>query len=268
MADKTNVSELEVQKGKELKALQDDWKKQISTKPKIEFPDDGKKYSPESYFAYDGFFPGYFSQKRKVLFIGRETRWIGGGNFDFRDTTKEYFRDVNVTGSAWWRTILYLFYGIQHEGLVSYADVPVADDIAKEMLETNNFGFAVMQLSKYSNDSEFGGTRNVYLMNRFLKDSELDKRNFFQEELALLDPDIIITANLWCAGVNGEYMEQCFPEDNFKNVKTYRHVVEHGDYDLNGKSVKFINTFHFSARNKSTEDCFYKPVMKILFPTK
>lgn len=267
MAEKMNVSELEQQKAKELKALQDDWKKLISTKPKIKFPDDGKKYSPECYFAYDGFFPGYFSQKGKVLFVGRETRWIGGGNFDFRETTKEYFRDVNVTGSAWWRTILYVLYGIQHEGQISYADVPVADEIAKEMVRTNNFGFAVMQLSKYSNDSEDGGTRNVYLMNRFLKDSELEKRNFFQEELALLDPDVIITANLWECGVDSDALELCFPEENFSNMKSYRHIVEHGDYNLNGKTVKFINTFHFSAR-KSTENDFYKPVMKILFGKK
>lgn len=65
------------------------------------------------------------------------------------------------------------------------------------MVETNNFGFAVMQLSKYSNDSDEGSIRNVEMMNRFLEDSELDKRNFFMEELSLLDPDIIITANLW-----------------------------------------------------------------------
>ncbi len=65
------------------------------------------------------------------------------------------------------------------------------------MVETNNFGFAVMQLSKYSNDSDEGSIQNVEMMNRFLEDSELDKRNFFMEELSLLDPDIIITANLW-----------------------------------------------------------------------
>lgn len=266
MADKTNISKLEAQKGKELKALQDEWKKQISTKPKIVFPDDGKKYSPDSYFAYDGFFPGYFAQKKKVLFIGRETRWISG--YNFVDTTIDFFKNINVAGSAWWRTILYIFYGIQHEGKLSYAEIPTADEIAKAMLTTNDFGFAVMQLSKYSNDSDDGATRNVALMNRFLEDSELDKRNFFQEELALLDPDIIITANLWEAGVDEKYMEQCFPEEKFKSWKSYKHgIAEYGEYDLNGKAVQFINTYHFSA-HKPTEDCFYKPVMKILFPKK
>ena len=72
-----------------------------------------------------------------------------------------------------------------------------------------------MQLSKYSNDSDEGSIRNVEMMNRFLEDSELGKRNFFMEELSLLDPDIIITANLWECGVNEKYLEQCFPSEKF-----------------------------------------------------
>ena len=257
---------VEIEKQKALLSLLDSWKKQVASKPEIFFPDDEFYYSPEDFFVYDGFFPDYFSQKRKVLFIARETRWIS--KYDFRNTTKDFFLQNNVNASGFWRTILRLLYGIQHEGKLSYADIPCADEIAKEMAQSDNFGLAVMQLSKYSNDSEDGATANRAMMNRFLEDSELEKRNFFQEELALLDPDIIITGNLWECGIKDEYMELCFPEKNFKNWKSYKHgTAEYGEYDLNGKSVPFINTYHFSAR-KAFKDDFYTPVMKILFPKK
>jgi hypothetical protein len=259
-------TEPEIQKILELLELEDDWKKQVAAKAPIVFQDDGKEYPPDSFFATDGFFPGYFEQKTKVLFIGRETRWISGS--DFITSSSEYFKKENVNGSAFWRNVLYMFYGIQHEGKVEYKDIPAANEIAKKMVETNNFGFAVMQLSKYSNDSDEGSIRNVEMMNRFLEDSELDKRNFFKEELSLLDPDIIITANLWECGVNEKYLEQCFPNEKFKNWNGYNNnTAQYGDFELNGKTIKLINTYHFSAR-KSSYDCFYEPVMNILFPKK
>ncbi len=176
-----------------------------------------------------------------------------------------FFEKSNVNTSTFWCKVLYMLYGIQHDGKPEYGELPYADTIAKEMINTNNFGFAVMQLSKYSNDSDEGATRNVYMMNRFLEDSELDKRNFFLEELSLLEPDVIITANLWGCGVKDEYLEQCFPSEKFKIWKKYgNNIADFVDFDLNGKKIKLINTFHFSAI-KSIEDCFYNPVMEILF---
>lgn len=257
----------ETEKNAQILALQDDWKKQISTKTKIMFQDDGKEYSPADYFAGDGFFPGYFSQNKKILFVGRETRWISGQNFV--DTSIHFFENDNVNKSTFWCKVLYMLYGIQHEGKVPYSEVPQADTIAKEMVKNNDYGFAIMNLSKYSNDSDGGANRNVYMMNRFLEDSELEKKNFFLEELSILDPDIIITANLWKCGVKEEYLDLCFPNNNFKTWKTDEsRNIDYGDFELNGKTVKLINTYHFSAYNKSIEDCFYNPVMKILFPKK
>ena len=121
-----------------------------------------------------------------------------------------------------------------------------------------------MQLSKYSNDSETGGNRNIWLMNRFLEDSELEKRNFFQEELSFLSPDIIITANLWECGVMEEFLEMCFPSGKFASWETDEGGnINYGAFDVGGKTAKIINTYHFSAR-MSVEECFYNPVMKVL----
>lgn len=261
-------SETEIKKTVELQSLFDDWKAQVATKPPIVFQDDGKAYPPQDYFAADGFFPGYFEQKTKVLFVGRESRWLSLLSSDSIVANINFFKTQNVNSNAFWRNCLYMLYGIQHEGKIPYSEVPYADEIAKKMVATNEFGFALMNISKYTNNSDEGGTRNIELMNRFLEDSELEKRNFFQEELELLEPDIIITANLWDCGVKDEYLAQCFPSEKFKNWETYgQNTANYGDFELNGKTARLINTYHFSSR-KATEEFFYEPLMNILFPKK
>ena len=123
-----------------------------------------------------------------------------------------------------------------------------------------------MQLSKYSNDSDEGASRNIDMMNRFLEDSELEKRNFFHEELKLLEPDIIITANLFDCGVRDEYLARCFSGTFSDELSPCPKTANHWKYDLDGKQVDMINTYHFSSR-KPIDECFYEPVMKILFPS-
>lgn len=65
------------------------------------------------------------------------------------------------------------------------------------MVQNNHYGFAIMNISKYSNYADNGATADFHLINQFLKDSDLRKRNFIREEITLLEPDIIIAANLW-----------------------------------------------------------------------
>jgi len=108
-----------------------------------------KQQPPQDCFAKDGFFPGYFDQKRKTIFIGRETRNIGC--YDFRDTTKEFFDKDFSNKNSWWRRILYIVYGIKTEGEL-FKDIPTVLKILNKMRETNDFGFACINISKYSND--------------------------------------------------------------------------------------------------------------------
>ena len=270
MAKKFPYSDFEKEKNKELNALFSAWIKQLSkNKETIDNGDKGKT-TPKECFAKDGFFPGYFNQKRKVLFICRETRNIGG--YDFRDTTKEFFEETYTNKNNFWRHILYVVHGIKTEGTETYEEIPTADAIMDKMFNDNNFGFAVINISKYSNDDEENWQTNVDLANRFLKDSNLDKTNFFQRELEILNPDIIITAKLWASGLfNEEYLDLCLPKANFSKCKnvTYqgKPVAKYGKYNLNGHEVDFIDLHHFSAK-KSDKYCYYNPVMKILFKKK
>lgn len=258
----------EKEKNKELNRLFKEWIAQLSKNKEPVDNGDPEKSKPRECFAKDGFFPGYFSpeNKMKVLFIGRETIKIGG--CDFRDTSKHFFKNESCNKNNWWRRILYIVYGIQHGGKIAFSDIPQANEIMKEMMnKKNGFGFAVMNVSKFSNDSDTDWQTNTSLVDRFLKDSELEKTNFFQRELEILEPDVIITANLWDGKIKNDYLELCLPKKNFsKKLKRLReNVAEYGKYNLNGKKIDYIDLYHFSAINKNDEEYFYNPVMKILF---
>lgn len=273
MAQKFKYSDSEKEKNKELNALFSVWIKQLSkNKEPIDNGNKGKT-TPKDCFAKDGFFPSYFGKNNlKVCFIGRETRKIGG--CDFRDTTKEFFEDEFNNKNNFWRHVFYIAYGIKHKGTKSYEEIHnvTAVGIMDEMYNDNNFGFAVINISKYSNDDKENWQTNVDLANRFLRDSNLSETNFFQKELEILNPDLIITANLWERGIfDEEYLDLCLPNVNFskgKNV-TYqgKKIAEYGKYNLNGRDIDYIDLYHFSAK-KSDKYCYYNPVMKILFKKK
>ena len=72
------ISEDDRTKREELLNLMKAWKKVIRKKGDIIFPDDSKHYPAIDYFNSDGFFPGYFSGNKKILFIARESRNCSG----------------------------------------------------------------------------------------------------------------------------------------------------------------------------------------------
>ena len=258
------------EKREELNKLFYAWKKAIASKPDILF-EDGQKYHPLDYFNKDGFYPGYFSAKPRILFIGRESR-----NCSKCDRIKTKPKDwlEELRGNGFWRRILYLVYGIRENGECRFEDIPAANEILNEMIKNNDYGFAFMNISKYSNDSE-KWEADTKLINCFLRDSELEKRNFIREEIELLEPNIIITANLWDnkLGIKNEYLEMVFPTNDRSNYK----FDDENDYNaclqsftFNGREIKLVDTYHFSApfvKSEKADDKkhFYDPVMKLLF---
>lgn len=261
------TDEMEIKKRKELEQLMENWKTIIKTKPQITFSDDNKPYDAIEYFNADGFFPGYFKAITKILFIGRESRYSSPyySNGDRITTELDRFnKGINPNTSSYWRRLLYITYGIQHNA-PSFDTIPEAKTILSEMIKTQNYGFAIMNISKYSNDSEYGATADFSLINRFLSDSDIENKNFIREEISLLEPDIIITANLWDGNINFSQLEKVFPEENCKILKVKKGIASMWDYNLdNKKHIKLIDTWHFSRRG-SDQLLFYDPIMDFLF---
>jgi hypothetical protein len=184
---------------------------------------------------------------------------------DYIEVLYDAYKQNNVGGKtldayateAWQ---FYLAYGILHNGTVPYREVPYASELAKTFGTANGVSFAFMELSKYSNDAEDANRRrDAELMTRFLRDSHLEKRNFVQEELSLLDPDIILTMNLCEMGIDNALLEQAFGKVRF--IGNPEPALSVNMLPINGRDVPLFDLWHFASR-KNTETDFYNPVIR------
>lgn len=253
----------ELPQKRRLDSLMADWKKQLSPY-KVLFRDDGKMYPAESFFASDGFLPYYFHQKYKVLFIARETRYIAGQD-NIEVILKKCKENPGGIGmESVLRRMLFLAYGIQNGGTIPFEDIDTRK-LCALAAAPNGFSFAFMELSKYSNENDDGGTADTELMASFFEHSRLQKRNFIQEELSLLDPDLVITMNLWDGKIDPGILQLALGDVPFIDCpypSAARRTIT-----ISGKRVPLIDLYHFSARKSDNED-FYKPVMGIYFSVK
>jgi hypothetical protein len=141
-----------------------------------------------------------------------------------------------------------------------------ADKYAKEMGETGDYGFAVMNISKYCNDKDDGANADIDAICQFLEDSQLEKRNYFQEELKILDPEYIVTSNLLDWKIGKKYLDLCFGK--LTKLGEYPQGSPDGilyEMDLGGKKIKLVDVYHFSDRTRSDKEYFYTPIKELLF---
>jgi hypothetical protein len=247
---------IETEKRKTLFALMEEWHESLADKEYVE------------YFYTDGFFPNYY--KQKVLFVGREARWItsGGDNIvdgDYIGTALGWFKTGIKNNSAFWRHILNMVQLFKNDGRIEFDQLKSANDCAKEMVEKDDYGFAVMNISKYSNDTEGGGKADCDYINQFLEDTQLEKHNYFQDELKILDPKYIITANLWECGIDHKYLDLCFGK--IKQLSAYPPESPEAklyEMDLDGKKIKLVDVYHFSS-TKPDKESFFTPLKELLF---
>ncbi len=235
--------------------LLDDWEKII------------QKNNPElaPLFTRDGAFPGYSNAYPKVLFIGRESRYADTGDRITSDIA--WFKKLKLGEGMgnYWNRIITIVYLIQTGQKYSPVQTPRPRAIIDQMRATGNYGFAIMNISKYLNpEEEKSGTSNFNLINQFLADSDLSQRNFVREEIEALAPDIIITANLWGCKIKKKYLDLIFPPQDLGAPvfdRTKNACLQ--NFRLNGRTVKRIDTYHFSAVGNDQE-LFYDPIMELV----
>jgi hypothetical protein len=253
-------------KRRQIEALMADWKREVST-ARVLYRYDGKYYAGNEYFCADGFYPYYFSQKIKILFIAREAVGLSGDDYILRLLPAYHQNNVagkSVNAYPLQSRLMYLAYGILNGGTIPYCDVPYASEIAAAFAAPAGISFAYMELSKYSNDNEDASSHcDTELMNAFLRDSHLEKRNFIREELAILEPDIILAMNLSGCGLSAAELELALGKLAEVDWRAYLPNAALSAITINGKCTPFIDLYHFASR-KSTETAFYEPVMRIV----
>lgn len=247
----------EIEKRKELYQLFNDWRKVISKNEKI----DGRE--PLDFFSTDGFYPGYFSSKTKILFITQEAK----ENFDTVDTNLKWLKSNNPNTNTFWRKLISITYMIKHEK--KHNNIPSSNEILKNMINNNDYGFAIMSLSKYANTSKTNYNSDYDLINLFLSDSNLDNLNFIYKEIQLLEPDLILISNLWkqegtwTDGFDPYQIKKIFPIELFipwqVNNLSYIFILNTHKY-----GAQFISLPDFYSDGKS-ETISYQTIEECVF---
>lgn len=203
--------------------------------------------------VFDGFYPHYFSRRPKILFIGREAREIEG--FNYLDLLHAAYRRGKHIGSQhlnqnlFHRRMLYTAHGLLN-GFPDWRDIPDASVIGDTFATPDGVSFAFMNLSKFSNESEFWPSNW-----RMIQDAvrlATQQRKFIAEEIAILQPDLVISMNL--EGFFSALGEQVTPlPSTSRDVSAWRLISQ-------GHASLLLDSFHFSAPGKRDLEHFYLPI--------
>jgi hypothetical protein len=219
--------------------------------------DHGSYYNADA-MVCDGFYPHYFSQKPKVLFVGKESIGMSGQNYiqslhhtyksvkslgRGKDGQGKEKRPTPLNKSKFHSRILKLTYALT-KGLPSWKDIPRATEIGDTFGLDGGVSCAFMNLSKFSTERAFWSA-NWPLITASNRVSE--GASFAEREVSILQPDIIIAMKLR-EGL--ALLGKRKPAGD--SATTYW-------LNSNGHNSLLIETFHFSAVKSDTRD-YYQPI--------
>jgi hypothetical protein len=213
-----------------------------------------EKHTPDD-IVCDGFYPHYFSQKRRILFVGRESRQISGYNYlevldsAYRVGKKIGGRSLNTNKVH--SRMLRITHGLLN-GLPEWSAIPEASEIGDTFGTEAGISFAFMNLSKLSNEadewqSDWPAIEAAHRLSN-------ETRRFSEEEIAILQPHIVITMNL------GEKLAALGTLERIEALES----VTAWWLDSSGHRSLLIDTFHFSAWSKQDVRDFYGPISEVV----
>jgi hypothetical protein len=231
-------------------AILNEWNRYISDKKIIDGYD-------SDLFVADGFYPFYYSQKIKILFIAAECLGLAGCDYIeclYNAYKKNKIGRKHINQHKFHNLMFYVTYGIENN-FMEWDDLPLASEMTNDFATKYGISFSFMELSKYSNESN-SFQKDFTLMNNFIECSKNENINYWNEQIKILDPDVIITMKLkWYIenGILGETLvidNQKYPREYFLN--------------LGNKKIKIIDTYHFAYWPKKSKNYFYDPILNIL----
>lgn len=231
---------------KKLEQLFADWFRTAETK---KFSRD---YSAND-IVFDGFYPYYLNQKTKILFVGREARGLSGYNYIevlLNAYKTKVIDNQHINSSMFHKRMMYIAYGLQNN-MPKWGEIPYAETIAEDFGTAKGISFAFMNISKLSNESE-NWQSDWDLINESFAASQGNGLNLIQAEVAILNPDLIITMGL---------DEKIHAIGDIEVIAQSGPVNEHW-VTVNGKKVLLLDTFHFTALSKSDTADFYEPICR------
>lgn len=210
------------------------------------------------YFVRDGFYPFYFSQPLKILFVGKECLDLAG--CDYLEVLLKSYRTDKTVGDQHLNThkfhsrLLYVAYGLLNGG-PEWDDIPFADVIGDTFATPEGISCAFMNVSKFSNEREESGhwAANHSLMDFSVLASGIQRR-FVEEQIAILKPDVVISMNL------GPFLD---------NLGTRESEIRSHDLNLSrltsqGHSSVLVDAWHFSYTRVDSVKNIYHPIRESL----
>lgn len=245
-ADLKNYPEHEQSKLSQLNALLTEWYENAKSKTFI----NGLKADD---LVFDGFYPYFTEQPIKILFIGRESLGLSGTNYinlmHHLYKTEMRIGDKSLNQSQFHALMLRVNYALNKN--TPWEDVPDAMTIAQDFAEPGGTSFAFMNLSKLSNESEDSYQADWPLIDCFTNAFKDEETNFFNKQIEIIDPDIIITMNLESRlNLLGEI-----------TVIGYEKNAGYCSLRCSDREIPVMDLYHFSAV-KSHKETFYDPVVR------
>ncbi|MCF7789944.1 MAG: hypothetical protein K9N47_27725 [Prosthecobacter sp.] len=212
------------------------------------------KHIPDE-IVCDGFYPHYFNQQLRILYIGRESRQISGLNYlevlfpAYR--TGKKIGDRSLNADKFHSRMLRITHGLLN-GTPDWSAIPSANEIGDTFGTEAGISFAFMNLSKLSNEadewqSDWSAIEAAHLLSN-------ETRRFSEEEIAILKPHIVITMKL------GEKLKSL---GSLQRIESQESVTA-WQLDSAGHRSLLIDTFHFSAWSKHDVRDFYGPIGEVV----
>lgn len=247
--NKENYPIEEHKKIDDLNSLYDEWQKSL--------PEEQQ----EIFMGY-GFYPHYFSMHPRVLFVAAEA--TGENTFEYIDELYNCYRNTKYVGTqplnnyTFHRRILQMAYSILNK---TDTNIPSASDLGDLLGKPDGISFAFKNISSALNQ------KTVYLDSELVGTSVEKGKQFFLREMEILDPQIIILANIMT-----RKLDDGFFYDKLKLIPIERQVSEdiciHKGI-LNNREIIGIETYHFSATKSSKggisdKEYFLSPILKYI----
>ncbi len=212
------------------------------------------KHKPEE-MVFDGFYPHYFSQKRRILFIGWEAVDISNQNnmavlFEVYHHGKHLGDTKHINNDKFHSRMLRIVYGVMN-GMPSWETIPSASEIGDMIGTPDGLSFAFLNISKLSNETgspkaDWPVINAAYLLST-------SGRNYIQEEILILEPDIIVTMNADKLPAESESLGKWTLIHRYDQAESY--WLSYG-----GNRTLVVNTWHLSARGTNGGEDYYVPI--------
>lgn len=199
----------------------------------------------------DGFFPYFSTQRCKVLFIGRESLELTGDHY--LDLMHGCYKAGKVghkslNQAQFHALMLRITHGVNHN-CCPWDDIPSAKEIALSFATAEGISFAFMNLSKFSNDS--GHYQADWpLIDSFTQAFSDLEENYFNKQIEIISPDIIVTMNL----------EKRLKTLGELTLLEYTPNAAYFRLKCVERNILLMDLHHFSAV-KTHEETFYRSIL-------